>query len=222
MRSPVERSMSSSRRGGLVADLSGEREELVGRLAHRGDDHDDVAAAARAATTRSATLRIRSTSATDEPPYFWTTIDNAPPPPSVTLYLVRFCNQDPGALDARRCGRRRGRRRHRLRAAAAGRGVRRAPAAFGPGATARSVDDARRRAGSSSRARQRYGSRGCSRGSGWRWGRPGARTCRHRRRGRPPRSGWRGPAADRARRARGFDRDRVVGRAASGGTRERL
>ena len=55
------------------ADLLGEVEQLVGGVAHRGDDHDDVVAASWRPTIRPATRLMRSASATDEPPYFCTT-----------------------------------------------------------------------------------------------------------------------------------------------------
>ena len=42
MRSPAESSMSSSRRCGIRRDLLRHREQVVGRVAHRGDDDDDV------------------------------------------------------------------------------------------------------------------------------------------------------------------------------------
>ena len=42
MRSPAVSSMSSSRRSGFGGHLLGEREQLVGRVAHRRDDDDDV------------------------------------------------------------------------------------------------------------------------------------------------------------------------------------
>ena len=44
MRSPAVSSMSSSRAGGQRRDLLGEVEQLVGGVAHGGDDHDDVVA----------------------------------------------------------------------------------------------------------------------------------------------------------------------------------
>ena len=44
IRSPAVSSMSSSRGGGIGRDLLGEVEQLVGRVAHRGDDDDDVVA----------------------------------------------------------------------------------------------------------------------------------------------------------------------------------
>ena len=44
MRSPAVSSMSSSRGGGSGRDLLGEVEQLVGGVAHRGDDDDDVVA----------------------------------------------------------------------------------------------------------------------------------------------------------------------------------
>ena len=46
MRSPAESSMSSSRRGGIRGDLLGHGQELVGRLAHGGDDDGDLVALA--------------------------------------------------------------------------------------------------------------------------------------------------------------------------------
>ena len=44
IRSPAVSSMSISRGGGAGLDLLGEVEQLVGGVAHRGDDHDDVVA----------------------------------------------------------------------------------------------------------------------------------------------------------------------------------
>ena len=42
--SPVARSMSSSRSSGVVGDRGGQAEQLVGRVAHRRDDDDEVRA----------------------------------------------------------------------------------------------------------------------------------------------------------------------------------
>ena len=48
MRSPAESSMSSSRRSGFGETCFASAEQLVGGLAHRGDDDDDVVAEALA------------------------------------------------------------------------------------------------------------------------------------------------------------------------------
>ena len=85
-----------------LGDLSGERQQLVRGLAHRGDDHHHVAAGrARGGHLVRDLLhpgdvghRASTVLLDDDRRRF-------PPPPSSTLYLVRFCNQDPGALDAR-------------------------------------------------------------------------------------------------------------------------
>ena len=63
--------MSSSRARRQRRDLLGEVEQLVGGVAHRRDDDDDVVTGlACVSTIRSATRLMRSASATDEPPYF--------------------------------------------------------------------------------------------------------------------------------------------------------
>ena len=72
MRSPAESSMSSSRRSGFAETFLAMREQIVGRVAHRGDDDDDVVPLRRVRMTRSATRLSLSTSATLLPPYFWT------------------------------------------------------------------------------------------------------------------------------------------------------
>ena len=54
-------------------DPPGQRDQVVGGVAHGGDDHHDVIPGEAEATTRSATRRIRDASPTEVPPYFWTT-----------------------------------------------------------------------------------------------------------------------------------------------------
>ena len=57
---------------GIGRHLLGQREQLVGGVAHGRDHHHQlVALGARGPSPRAATLRIFSTSATEEPPYFW-------------------------------------------------------------------------------------------------------------------------------------------------------
>ena len=58
---------------GRVGDRGGEAQELVGRVAHRGHDDDEVRAGRRSRAIRLATRRIRSASARLEPPNFCTT-----------------------------------------------------------------------------------------------------------------------------------------------------
>ena len=54
--------------------LLGEVTQVVGRVAHRRDDHDHVVPARLVLTMRWATLLMPVASATDEPPYFCTTM----------------------------------------------------------------------------------------------------------------------------------------------------
>ena len=59
---------------GLVRDGGGEGEELVGGVAHRGHDDDELASrSSRSRAMRRATRLMRSAPATDEPPNFMTT-----------------------------------------------------------------------------------------------------------------------------------------------------
>ena len=74
MRSPADSSMSSSRRSGLRRHLLGHRQQLVGRVAHRGDHDDDVVPLRAGPHHALGDVLELSTSATLLPPYFWTTI----------------------------------------------------------------------------------------------------------------------------------------------------
>jgi hypothetical protein len=74
MRSPAESSMSSSRAGRALADLLGQGEEVVRRVAHRGDHHHDVFARGFGAGDAVRHFLHLLHVATDEPPYFWTTM----------------------------------------------------------------------------------------------------------------------------------------------------
>src|SRR5688500_1798186 len=74
MRSPAERSMSSSRRAGLSLTCLA-RASSSSVVSPMADTTTTTSLpAALAAATRSATFWIFWTSATDEPPYFWTMI----------------------------------------------------------------------------------------------------------------------------------------------------
>ena len=75
MRSPVESSMSISRGSGVVRDLLGHRDQLVGGLAARGEHRDDAVALLRGAARCARAARLmRSASATEVPPNFMTTV----------------------------------------------------------------------------------------------------------------------------------------------------
>ena len=89
IRSPAVSSMSSSRAGGSGLTWLARSMQLVGGVAHRGDDDDHVVSPAlRVATMRWATRLMPSASATDEPPYFCTTSATARACTSPAVVLI--------------------------------------------------------------------------------------------------------------------------------------
>ena len=102
----------------MLETLVGQRDEVVGGLAHRRDDDDDVVAVRLVKATFSATARMRSGSATEVPPYFWTIRATGPtryrrgrrpgsPVPSIDVPrpAARRLVRTRGARQRRRCWR---------------------------------------------------------------------------------------------------------------------
>ena len=73
MRSPAVSSMSSLARRRRRADLLGQVEQVVGGVAHRRDDHDDVVARLLGLDDALGDAPDPVGVATEDPPYFCTT-----------------------------------------------------------------------------------------------------------------------------------------------------
>ena len=95
IRSPAVSSMSSSRPGCDGADVVGEADQVVGRLAHRATPRRRRRRPSRRVLAMwSATARIRSASATEVPPNFWTASGTAANLPRAARLACRSVPSD--------------------------------------------------------------------------------------------------------------------------------